>query len=182
MHACVYTCGCVCARQHKAELRPPLSCMGWSRPHPLRPSPWVEAGTPRALGNIYRQGILCLPVHFPGGRWTCCGVSAAADVPGLASQGHALQSQPLPTPGQNQGRAAPTRWSRWSPGAAEGRTRGNTRRTGERQLRFPQLTSLPFVVFPFLKSHVDSWPRFCLFDDRGFYSDKVLSTRQGNEQ
>lgn len=65
---------------------------------------------------------------------------------------------------------------------AQHRTRGNTQRTGTQQPRFLQLTSFPFVVFPFLESHIDFWPRFCLFNDCGFYLNKILSGREENEQ
>ena len=64
---------------------------------------------------------------------------------------------------------------------AQRRTWGSTKRTGTQQPCFLQLTSFPFVVFPFLESHIDFWPRFCLFNDCGFYLNKILSGREENE-
>ena len=116
----------------------------------------------------------------------------ALHVPSASAQ---LRSEPFPlgssllSPGQSGDRAAPTHWPRWSPGASEGRCLSDSPRAGLGAIpggrehgSFLQLTSLPLVVFPFLKPHVDSRPRFRLFDDRGFYSDEILSRRQESEQ
>lgn len=61
-----------------------------------------------------------------------------------------------------------------------GRTQGRaqSRKGPQGQPRCLQLTFFLLVVFPFLKFHVDSWPRFCLFNDCGFYSNEILSDRE----
>lgn len=136
VQARVCPCGCVCAWQHKNGLRPPPGCRQRSHPPPLRLSPWVEAGNPCTLGNVSQQGALGLLAHFPGGLQTCCG--------GLSSRRCSRPRLPGPCPPVGglfpppsewgQGRAHPL-VSRRHRGQvpvqpAQGRPRGNTRRTG----------------------------------------------------
>ena len=136
MQACVYPCGCVCARQHKNALHPPPGCRRRSHPHPLRSSP----GWRRALPALWamstdRASSACLPTSR-GDSGRAVGVSAAAGAPGRASQGCALQlaASSHPRSEWGQGRAHPLVSGRHRGQVpvqpAQGRPRGNTQRTG----------------------------------------------------
>lgn len=139
----VYPCGCVCARQHKNELRPPRGCRRRSHPHALRSPPgWRRALPALQAAPTDRASSACMSISW-GDSGLAAGVSAAADASSRASQGRTLQWAASSHP-----------WSEWGQGRAhplaslvsgrlrgqvpvrlaQGRTRGNTRRTGAWQL------------------------------------------------